>query len=316
VLGCTTAGEFTETGTGTGGVAAVAVPKPLVRRSASALADLSSGVSKGVRAAVKEIETQLGESLREVDTDRYIGLMLVDGVHGSEEEINEALGDAAPLLSFVGGSAGDDLAFAETRVFLGGQSSHHGAALAVLQLSVPYAVVKTCSFTPADTEFVASKVDRERRIVWEFDGRPATERYAEAVGVAVDQLGSEVFMSRPLGLMIDGKPWIRSPQAVEEGGGIRFYCQILQGMRITLMTSTPLVTDTAVAMRAAAAEVGGTPSGAILFNCVLRRLEMDANGWADDFVGALGGVPTAGFHCYGESYLGHVNQTLTGVVFG
>jgi len=51
-------------------------------------------------------------------------------------------------------------------------------------------------------------------------------------------------------------------------------------------------------------------------NCILRRLELDASGRGQGFVDAFAGVPTAGFHTYGETWLGHVNQTLTGVIFG
>ena len=50
------------------------------------------------------------------------------------------------------------------------------------------------------------------------------------------------------------------------------------------------------------------------FNCILRRLEMDA----DDSHGAFTecfDAPTAGFHTYGESWLGHINQTLTAILF-
>jgi hypothetical protein len=41
-------------------------------------------------------------------------IVLIDGLHGDEEVVNERLGNAAPLLNVVGGSAADDLAFQRT----------------------------------------------------------------------------------------------------------------------------------------------------------------------------------------------------------
>jgi hypothetical protein len=123
-------------------------------------------------------------------------------------------------------------------------------------------------------------------------------------------------MRAPLGLMIDGEPWIRSPQQVVDGGGLKFYCQILDGIDIDLMTPTDLIGETATALRAAAHELGDAPAGGVLFNCILRRLEIDATGQQQAFVDAVGVCPVGGFHTYGESYVAHINQTITGVLIG
>jgi hypothetical protein len=216
VIGCTTAGEFNEHRNSTGGVSAVVLPSGIVKRAVAAMADLGD-VDKGVGASIRHIEDRLGVVLRDADPFRYVGLVLMDGMHGKEERINEVLGNHAPLMSFVGGSAGDDLQFAKTHVYCDGTVSDYGAALLVLESAVPFAVVKTCSFRPSGRRFVITDADVDQRIVWELDGRPAAQVYAEATGFAVDELADKAFMLHPLGLMIDDQPWIRSPFQVVDG---------------------------------------------------------------------------------------------------
>jgi len=316
VIGCSTAGEFTDGHTGVGGVSAVALPEGLLVRSVAALGDLSDDVAGGTDAAIAAVEAGLGTSLRGLDPARHLGFVLIDGMHAVEELVNERIGNAAPILDVVGGSAGDDLAFASTWVAVGDQVSHRGLALLVAEAGVPFRVVKTCSFTPAGTVLRITKADVPNRTVLEFDGKPAVQAYAEALGLPPEQVDAEVLMAHPVGLMIDGQPWIRSPQALTPEGGIRFYAQILDGMEVELMTSGDLVAQTATAIAGARAELGGRTGGAVMFNCILRRLEMDAQQTSQPFLEAFAGIPLAGFHTYGETWLGHVNQTLTGVVFG
>jgi hypothetical protein len=315
VIGCSTAGEFTDTATGTGGVSAVALPQGLVVRCASSLGDLVENAGAGTDSAIAAVEGTFGP-LRALDPARHLGLVLIDGLHAQEELVNERLGNAAPLLDFVGGSAGDDLAFHSAWVTRGEHISRDGVALLVAELAVPFQIVKTCSFTPSGRTLRITKADVPTRTVCEFDGRPAVEAYGEAVGVDPARIDSSVFTRHPVGLMIDGHPWIRSPRAATPEGYLSFYAQILEGMDVEVMNPGDMIGETRAAIDAAVASLGGRSSGGILFNCILRRLEIDTDNGADAFVAALGQVPLAGFHTYGETWLGHVNQTLTGVLFG
>jgi hypothetical protein len=316
VMGCSTAGEFTDAVTGIGGISAVALPQGTLRGAIAALGDLTSDVGAGTIAAVREIEAGLGGHLRDLDPTRHLGILLVDGIHGSEELVNETLGNAAPLLDVVGGSAGDDLAFDRTWVAVGDAVSYHGIALMICEPAVPHLVVKSCSFEPSGRRLRITAADVATRTVHSFDGRPAAEAYAEAVGVPIGALDASVWMKHPVGLMIGGQPWIRSPRNVTSEGHVVFYAQIRPGMEVEVMNPTDLVSDTGALIAGARAQLQGHISGAVLFNCILRRLELDAAQASSAFLAPFGGIPVAGFHTYGESWLGHINQTLTGVVFG
>ncbi len=316
VIGCSTAGEFTDVVTTTGGITAVAIPHGVLGGAIATLGDLSGDVPAGINAAIDQIEAGLNTPLRELDPAEHLGFVLIDGMNQAEEAVNEALGDAAPLLDIVGGSAGDDLAFERTWVAAGDRYSYQGVALMICRVEVPFRVVKTCAVHATGVTLRITGTDASKRVVTEFDGRPAAQVYAEAVGVPLGSLDSSVFMRFPLGQMISGEPWVRSPSTVAEGGGVRFLAQMPLGMDVSLMGTADLVGGTREALMEAHRSLGGYTSGGVMFNCILRRLELDALGAAQDFLDAFGGLPVAGFHTYGETWMAHVNQTLTGVVFG
>jgi hypothetical protein len=317
VIGCSSAGEFSERGTMSGGVSGVAFDSSKVRRAFAQLARYEAGgVESSIAGATSALAAAAGlVSLRAADPARYVGIVLFDGLSGSEEQGNEILGNVAPMLSFVGGSAGDDLQFQSTRVYAGDESTTAGAALLLIDAAVPFTIGKTCSFEPTEHLFRVTRADVKNRVVYEVDGKPVLEAYAAAVGVPASALDAAVFMSSPLGLVIDGEPWIRSPQGATPDGGLKFFCNIAQGMRLRLMRSTDIVADAHAAMESARQALGAPVAGGVAFNCVLRRLEMDARQLHDGFLHSFDGVPVGGFHTYGETWLGHINQTLTAVWF-
>ena len=256
VIGCTTAGEFAEREGSVGGVAAMALPATTARAAYATLARFDRGAEVGVREAMARLGNMIGDEPCMLDPKRWVGIVLLDGLHGHERAANEALAQVAPQLAFVGGSAGDDLQFRETRAFHEGTRATEGAAIMLLDMAVPFTIVTTSS--------------------------------VELTGAG-------------------------SPQALP-AGGLMQECRTTDG-EPRRMRSADLVGHMREAIARATQEVGGRASGIIAFNCILRRLAIDGAGAHAAFRGAFGGVPTAGFHGYGESWRGHMNRTCTALVF-
>ena len=82
------------------------------------------------------------------------------------------------------------------------------------------------------------------------------------------------------------------------------------------MRQTDLIADTRRDLRRAQDTLGTPIRSALVFNCVYRRMEMDAAGLHDQHRALYTGMSAAGFHTYGESYLGHVNQTAVMLLVG
>ena len=86
-------------------------------------------------------------------------------------------------------------------------------------------------------------------------------------------------------------------------------------MTLNLMQAQDIVENAATAFSKATEPLGVPPRAAILFNCAYRMIEVQIKGIGDAYHNALSSVVHAGLHSNGESYLGHINQTLTGIVF-
>lgn len=264
-----------------------------------------------VREAFRSFEQHFGEASGEMKPSEYLGIVLVDGMSGQEEKLMDAIGDRSNVF-FIGGSAADDLQFRSTHVYANGRSYTNAAVLALLKPGTPFDLVKTQSVREMGPVLVVTKAHESRREIIEFNGKPASVAYAEALGVSVNELAAS-FPSHPLGLVIDGEPYIRSPTHIA-GDSIIFQCSSAQGMPLSLLELTSLIEDTREALEQSARKLGGI-SGIIVFNCAHRALELEFKRLTDAYGELFAGVPTIGFNSYGEQFIGHMNQTATMVVF-
>lgn len=317
IIGATTAGEFTSTAYTQGGVSVVALSAAKVKRCAAAMTvyDPAVPVEMGVHAAAKAMAGKLAVDLRELDPAQWVGIVMGTTGHvpnGHEEEVNAVLGHVAPLLSFLGGSAGDNFKLKETKVFHGDKETATGSVFLLLELAVPHIVLKACSFEPTPARFVVGPATG--RVVHELNGKPAVQAYTEQLGVKPEELNMMVFASNPLGLIIDGEPWVRSPLAALPDGSLMMGCGVLPGTTLTMLKPSDLVGDTKRAFEAASAKLGSTPSVGILFNCAHRCMAIDAMKIEAPFREAISAFPVAGFHSYGENWLAYMNQTLIGLL--
>ena len=313
IVGCSTAGEIATGIARNSSVCAAALRSGLVGRCAVAVADYRAGVQEGVAAAVRQLEGELGP-LRSLDPERYVGLIYIDSTHGIEELTHDALGNFAPQLQFVGGSAGDDLAFVETTALGNDQTTHHGCALMVLEVERPFRVVKSCHFKPTAVSYTATKADG--RTLFELDGRPAAEVFSEYVGVPPQELSFDNLMLNPIGVVIDGEPWIRQPvPPFQDRGAVTLGCAIAEGSTVHFLERR---CDLVAHLRSVLSDVRadlGAIQGLVMSDCALRRMELENEGIKDDYAKLLD-FPVVGFHTHGESWIGHMHQTFTGLFFG
>jgi hypothetical protein len=309
-IGCTTAGELISGHMLKKSVVLSAFDDATLRGAQVALiSDMTS--EQSVSAALGELGEAVGKSAAELDPQKYVGLVLHDGLSVAEEAVMSQLSGRTNV-PFVGGSAGDDVQFKGTHVFVNFKPYSKASVLALLEPAGRYDILKTQSFEVLDQVLEVTDVDEPTRTVRTFNGKPAAEEYAAQLGVSVAELPDH-FQSHPVGLVTgEGEPYVRSPQRLE-GTDVVFYCQVKQGMKLNILSSVDIVEQTRSDL-VAKLEGFGPCGGLVNFHCILRTLELEAKEQCDAYGALFEKTPMVGFSTYGESYIGHINQTSTMVL--
>ncbi len=312
IIGCTSAGEIVSGKMLKNSVVAMSFdPDDIADLSVAVIEDVHR--IESVDSAMKSLEDHFKKPLREMNPKEYIGFILIDGLSVAEEKVMDRIGDLTEVY-FIGGSAGDDLKFQKTHVFVGDKALSGAAVLAIIKPSIRFDLIKTQSFCTIKNKFLtATKVDEARREVIEFDGKPAAQAYADALGMSVEDAENQ-FMHNPVGVMVIDEPYVRSPQQIKDGRMV-FYCNVKEGMKLALLSSTDIVDGTRKAVQEKEKEMGKI-RGIVNFHCILRTLELEDKGTTQPYADIFANIPTVGFSTYGEQFIGHINQTSTMVVFG
>ena len=305
-VGCTSAGEMVNNKMGKDSIVAMALGRDTMKfLQIEVLENLKADVAGSVNKAFKSFEKSLGISMHDLDPDKYAGMLLVDGLSGCEEELNDRLGDHTNV-PFVGGSSGANVMFDSIRLFLDGRAYTDAAILILMEPANGYTILKTQSMVTTDKKLMPTKVNEKNREIIEFNGKPAAEVLAGTVGLSLDELSGQNFGEYPLGLVFDEKNlFVRSPRKIE-GTSILCYCAVKEGLELTLLKPEDIVENTRADLQKYS-EI----KAIIDFNCAQRNWELERKNELQAYSEIFGNVPAIGWGTFGESYIGHMNQTST-----
>lgn len=309
VLGCHTAGEFTEGGLAHGSVALMLV--------ASDELLIGGATASGMRADPLGVAHRLASSWSDLSSraaTRGLGastsVLLVDGLAGSGDRVvKEYQGATRVFQQIVGGAAGDEGRFHTTGVLGPGGVTTDGAAVAQVFSRHPWGAGAGHGLSPASKRMKVTKA--RGSTLMEIDGRPAFEAYvahARSKGVTLDDenrgrylIGNEIGV-----FFLDTLHHARAPVGVEPDGSLRLVADISEGASICILDGAPdaMVAACREASQQAKTSLKGQAcAGVLVFDCVCRGMILGPLGFEreiDAVRQVFPGVPVLGFLTYGE----------------
>jgi hypothetical protein len=312
VLACTSAGQIGPRGFERGGITALSLHGPDLEMRLHLLSPLSLCKAQAVSLA-----RQHAARMARRPGARSFGLLLVDGLSLCEEYVAEALYESLGNVPVVGGSAAPGPSQPEPAVYYDGRFIKGAGVLGLCETeSVLFDSFAAQHFVPSRNKLVITLADAERRIIYEINGEPAARSYAAALGLNAHELGAREFACHPLLLELGEQRLPRAIRHQNEDGSFTMACAIDEGLVVSIAESRDPVAVLERALNDVRQRVPN-PAALIVFDCVVRRLELEARG-VDQQVGELLASRRAvGFSSYGEQ-LGplHANHTLIGLALG
>lgn len=316
VIGCTTAGEFGPTGyqeESLSGFTLSATEFDVELTLVPELADME--LDRGTHVMQAAMNRMRSRGI-EPTAEQCFAFLLVDGLSMREEALVSALHRPLGDIHLFGGSAGDNLDFGQTQIFVDGEFHHNAAVVALVHTELPFEVFRTQHFLDTDHKMVITEADVQNRIVTEINGAPAAREYASVVGLELDELTPQVFAAHPVLVRVGGENYVRSIAKVNEDGSLSFFCAIEAGNVLTVAQGEDLVGSLERSFEGVRERVG-EPLLTIGCDCILRSLEMQRAEIRGQVAEVLNRNRAVGFATYGEQFDAmHVNQTFTGVMIG
>ncbi|HEY9248528.1 MAG TPA: FIST N-terminal domain-containing protein [Rariglobus sp.] len=308
-IGCTVIGHVGTDGFTTGGITAISLAGDITAHPyAVDLADAETTVPN-----IGKETKRLIESLPDQPS---FGLLLVDGLSLKEELLTSLLYRHLPQIPVVGGSASGHQASGPTHVYVDGAFRPHAAVFTLFQTPLPFRPIKFAHFESMENTLVVTRSAPSKRVIHELNGEPATQVYADLLGVPVEKLDARTLSMHPLILEMGGEQYLRAIASANPDQSLTLFCVIEDGVVLSIGRAVDPAEIAQAAFQRVRDEIG-PPALVIGCDCVSRRMEFEANGLLSEMGGIMKANQVFGFSTYGEQYDGlHMNQTFTGIAIG
>lgn len=294
VVSCSTAGEYTAQGYRNGVITGFEY-------------DLNDAeIVEILYPPIKSLELLKNSYEKVKNNSNAFMLLLCDGLSGMEETIITTFYFMKDDFKIIGGSAGDNLKFKETLVYIGGRKVHSVALF--FNIKVKTHIIKENIYESTGKKLLITDADTIKRTVKSFNSMPAATAYAKALNVSETELPNH-FMNNPLGKIYNDSISIVSPMKVNSDKSITFYSQLLPNTFVQILQPLDPISE----IRNTLNKVPFKPSFVFAINCILRSLKFQQeNLWKGVDKELLNFCSnTSGFISYGEQfYKMHSNQTM------
>jgi hypothetical protein len=282
--------------------------------------DAATAGDQAIRTAARE----LGARADELGSKKYVALVIDDAFRFKKEELLLGVMAMNQALVAVGGGAADaemDLAKASALVHVDGEVATDAVAVALFRTDAPWAALRSHWYAPTGQMLRITKVDASANRALEIDGKPAAARYAELLGVGIDDLEfgkPNGFAVRPTALKVGREYFIRAPWKALDDGSIMFANMLEEGTELELVKMTDIVESTRKFFETELPARVPSPRAALLFHCSGRKIYAQLANKTPELSAAFRAAPPcAGFNAQFEIYCGfHINSTLTALAFG
>lgn len=252
------------------------------------------------------------------DTLAYV---LFDGLSSSESFFLEALYNSGKFpCFFVGGSASGKFDFRHTWLHDGERCYENHALIALLKLAPNrhFGLFKSQNFAQTGNSFHIIHASTEQRWVRDIlsqDGRLLSfiDALCHHFACRPDELNTHL-TDYSFAIKVGKELYVRSIRTIDLASGVvNFYCDIAPGEELHLVKRTSLVDTAEKDFKQFMRGKPSRPIGALLNDCILRRLHNTAELKAMNSV--FQRVPCAGFSTFGEILGLNLNETLSAIFF-
>lgn len=323
LIGATTSGEIDNTGVYHGSALASMLSGDLEVGLGIGKGLSHDAVAAGAKALAMAAE-DLGVRPQEIDPKKYVGLVIDDGFRYKKEELLLGVLDKCPSLTLVGGGAAntDVLNPASIgHIHVDGEVETDAVLVALIKTNANWAALRSHWYTPTGELLRITKVDETCTRAIEIDGQPAAKRYAELLGVSVEDLEfgrPKGFSYRPTALKVGREYFIRAPWRAMEDGSVAFANLLDEGAELELMRGGDPAEMTKHFFEVDLPHRVPNPTAALLFHCGGRAWVAEGLGKTQALSETFKHAPScAGFNVHFEIYSGfQINTTLTVLAFG
>ncbi len=303
VVGCSSAGEFTNKTQGEGKACAV------VLRSSHL--QFTAGIGRGIGVSRKQAAEEMVRNFRcgqESSNEYCAALILTDALAGHADDLLEELTlQTGGSHQFFGGGAGDDANFRHTEVFIGTEVAHDAAVALEIISDRPIGIGVRHGWTPATKPMRVTEA--QGATLSSLNSTPILDvfrTHAQETGQKFDEADPmPFFLHNILGIDTGDGFKLRVPLAVNPDGSVLCAAEIPQGLTVCIMNTDATSAQEAAsnATRAALDQLHGhKPAVALFFDCVATRLRLgkDFGNELDAIKQLLGPVEFAGCNTYGQ----------------